>query len=380
MSKQAVVLIEELATQDGKHIGIATLNAEKSLNSLSVEMVEILTPALLKWQADTNIVCVVLQAAGEKAFCAGGDIRKLYDSMIECGADKTNDYAEAFFANEYRLDHLIHTYKKPLICWGHGIVMGGGIGLLSGAQVRVVTETSRLAMPEISIGLFPDVGSTYFLNKTPGRTGLYLGLTGTNMNAADALFIGLADRFIKHEFKAKIFESLCKASWSVPESQLHSVVNKVLRTFENKSKPELPDSQVKNHFDLINELCDADNCTETVEKILSFKTEDPWLQKGIDTLAKGCPTTAHIVYEQFQRGKHLSLAGVFQMELIIALQCSKHPDFPEGVRALLVDKDGKPQWQHESVATVPQAYIEQHFTAPWSRKQASNPLKDLTDY
>lgn len=368
-----VVVFETLATSDGNTIGVATLNAERSLNSLSVEMVGLLRPQLEAWQDDASIVCVLLQGAGEKAFCAGGDIRRLYDTMIECGAEKTNQYAADFFEHEYRLDYLIHQYQKPLIVWGHGIVMGGGIGLMSGASHRVVTEKSRLAMPEINIGLYPDVGSTWFLNHTPGRTGLFLGLTGANINAADALFVGLADRFVSQENKGAVVEALQSAAWGDQDVENHSVVSSVLRSFEDLST--LPDSSVRKHYDVINQLMDGDSLSAIAGHLAVYETDDKWLQRAASGLIKGCPTTAYIVYEQLRRGKKLSLEAVFQMELIVSLQCSKHPDFPEGVRALLVDKDGAPQWQHGSIDEVPADWVEAHFTAPWG--DAENPLSDL---
>lgn len=377
-----VVLFETLDAKNASKIGIATLNAEKSLNSLSVEMVDLLIPQLEQWQADSAVACVMLQAAGEKAFCAGGDIRRLYDTMIECGSEKPNDYAEAFFENEYRLDYLIHTYKKPLIVWGHGIVMGGGIGLMSGASHRVVTEKSRLAMPEINIGLYPDVGSTWFLNHTPGRTGLFLGLTGANINAADALFVGLADRFVPHAQKAAVLDALVATKWATSNvdhsyTENHGLVSHVLRSFEVLN--QLPESKVREHFDLIQAVTDGDSLADIAAQISSLKqtdvAEDVWISRAITGLEKGCPTTAHLVYQQLQRGKKLSLEAVFQLELIMSLQCAMHPDFPEGVRALLVDKDGNPNWQHESIAAVPAAWIEQHFSAPWG--DAPNPLADL---
>ena len=371
-----VVLFETLPTRDGQQVAVATLNAEKSLNSLSVEMVELLIPQLKQWQQDNQVVCVLLKAAGDKAFCAGGDIRRLYDTMIECGADKPNDYAEAFFENEYRLDYLIHQYQKPLIVWGHGIVMGGGIGLMSGASHRVVTETSRLAMPEINIGLYPDVGGTWFLNHAPGRTGLFLGLTGANINAADALFVGLADRFIAHQKQSQVIEQLCAANWQDELHDAHGIVSKVLRANEDLS--QLPVSEVRNHYDLIQRVTDGDNLAEIAAQIFAIDSDEKWLKKAVNGLKQGCPTTAHLVYQQLKRGKKLSLEGVFQMELIMSLQCSRHPDFPEGVRALLVDKDGAPKWQHASVAEVPHEWVEQHFTAPWGDNE--NPLNNIHDF
>ncbi len=180
------VLFEEIPTADGYVIARATLNAAKSINSLTLEIIRQLDAQLRAWADHPQVVCVFLDGAGEKGFCAGGDVRKLYDSARECGASKRNEYAETFFGEEYVLDHRIHTYPKPLIAWGNGVVMGGGVGLLAGASHRVVTETTRFAMPEITIGLFPDVGGSYFLNRMPGRSGLFLGLTGAHCNASDA--------------------------------------------------------------------------------------------------------------------------------------------------------------------------------------------------
>jgi enoyl-CoA hydratase/carnithine racemase len=366
-----VVLFETLAASQGKKIGVATLNVEKKLNSLSAEMVKLLLPQLQAWEQDETIACVLLQGAGDKAFCAGGDVKALHDKIKAVGPLQALTFCQDFFENEYRLDYLIHRYRKPLILWGHGIVMGGGIGLMSGASHRVVTEASRLAMPEITIGLYPDVGGTWFLNHAPGRTGLFLGLTGANINAADALFVGMADRFIPAANKTAVIAALQQVVWETDAKQHHGQVSHVLREFEDLAA--LPASLVRNNYDLIQQLTDGDTCADVVHNILSHTTDDPWLGKAIATLKKGCPMTAHLVFEQLQRGKKWSLEQVFQMELVMSVQCCLHPDFPEGVRALLVDKDGQPRWQHESVASVPADWIEQHFTSPW----AQHPLAGL---
>lgn len=371
---EAPVLFEEMACSGDKFFGIATLNAEKALNSLSLEMCDLMTEKFLQWQDDDACVGVFLEGKGDKAFCAGGDIIKLYESMVECGDHTHNEYAHSFFEREYRLDYLIHTYKKPIICWANGFVMGGGIGLMSGASHRVATENSRMAMPEINIGLYPDVGGTYFLNKTPGRTGLFLGLTAYQMNAGDALFVGLADRFLKHGDKASVLEVFKSVEWNhVADS--YAMVSKVLRQFEDRVRGDLPASTIQQNYELINRLMDGDSLADIGNLLAAHKTEEKWLSKGIAAFQKGCPMTAHIVYQQLQRGKHLSLAQIFQMELIVSVQCARHKDFPEGVRALLVDKDGKASWQHKSVMNVLADEIETHFTAPWGENP--HPLADL---
>ena len=149
-------------------------------------------------------------ARGEKAFCAGGDLRQLYQTLLDCGPAR-NTYAESFFSEEYELDYLIHTFPKPFLCWGHGIVMGGGVGLMAGASHRVVTLQSRVAMPEINIGLYPDVGGSWFLRRMPGRVGVFLALTAAPLNAADAIFCGLADIVVPQERKPQVLEAIAAA-------------------------------------------------------------------------------------------------------------------------------------------------------------------------
>ncbi|MFP5440703.1 MAG: enoyl-CoA hydratase/isomerase family protein [Gammaproteobacteria bacterium] len=367
------VLFEEIPAADGYRIGRATLNAEKSINSLTLEMIDLLDAKLVEWQADPKIACIFLDGAGEKGFCAGGDVRKLYESAKECGAEKPNDYARDFFGREYRLDHRIHTFPKPIVVWGHGVVMGGGVGLMSGASHRVVTEATRFAMPEITIGLFPDVGGSFFLNRMPGRSGLFLGLTGAHCNAADVLFLGLADRYIPNGQRQAVLDALSAARWSDSEELNSATVGKVLRTAERVAEGERPLSNVRTHLDLIQQLTDADSCDAVVRKILACDSADPWIQRAQKTLRGGCPVTALLVWEQIRRAKHLSLADIFRMELVVAVQCLRHPDFAEGVRALLVDKDGAPRWLHPDVASVPQNYLEEFFTTPF----AQHPLADL---
>src|SRR5262245_64922932 len=193
------VLIDESSAANGIRVGTPRQNPAKPLNSLSLDMIDLLAERFAAWSADSGVALVVLEAAGEKAFSAGADLHRMHKTMVEHHASarrddlRGNEYAAAFFGREYRLDYRIHTYPKPVLCWGHGIVMGGGIGLMSGASHRVVTERSRLAMPEIGIGLYPDVGGTWVLGRMPGGLGLFLALTGASLDASDALLSGVAD-------------------------------------------------------------------------------------------------------------------------------------------------------------------------------------------
>lgn len=364
---EASVLFEQLPATSGS-IGLATLNAEKSLNSLTLEMVDLLREQLTTWEQDPAVACVVIRGRGDRAFCAGGDVVRLHRSATD-----DDGYAAIFFEREYRLDYQIHTYAKPIIVWGNGIVMGGGLGLLGGASHRVVTESTRMAMPEITIGLFPDVGGTYMLNRTPGRTGLFLALTGTPINASDALFVGLADRFIEHARYDEMIASLQQIR--ADEGQkVDCKIRGLLRNIENESKHEHPPSPLRKHFDLIQQLTDGDSLADVVEQITQYPGEDSWLKKAAQTLAAGCPTSIRLIDEQLRRGRHLSLREVFQMELVIAYNCMRHPNFAEGVRALLIDKDKSPQFKPATLAEIDDALIEAHFTPPWP---GAHPLADL---
>ena len=355
---QQPVLFRTETTKSGRKIGFATLNVPKALNSLSLEMIDLLYARLSDWQQDNSVAAVWLDAEGDKAFCAGGDIVRLYQSMVDTPKGERNRYAEDFFAREYRLDYLLHTFGKPVICWGHGIVMGGGLGLMSGCSHRVVTEKSRIAMPEITIGLHPDVGGSWFLNRMPGRLGLFLGLTGASINAADALFVGLADRAVSHQHKAAVIAELLE------RSQLdHAAVSALLRQHQIASDG-LPASALREHFDQINALCDADSLEQLYTNITGYQGDDPMLQKAAVTLAKGCVQTAWLVWESQRRVREMSLVEAFRMEWIMSVQCALHDDFREGVRALLIDKDGSPAFRYGKVEDFPETVLNEFFVSP----------------
>jgi enoyl-CoA hydratase/carnithine racemase len=357
-------------------IGVATLNAPATLNALSLDMIVLLDEQLAAWEADPAVVLVMLESAGDKAFCAGGDLQQLYRSMREHHASPqaadplANAYAVDFFSREYALDYRIHACAKPVLVWGHGIVMGGGIGLMAGASHRVVTEGSRLAMPEVAIGLYPDVGGSWFLNRAPGRTGPFLALTGASLNAADALFAGLADYRAAHADKARLIDMLQTEEWAAPGPAApapaqpranHHRLGALLARLQ-KAAPPAPAGPLREHFDLINELCASGNFGDMVLRIASLESEDRWLQKAAAALRKGSPGAAWLAVAIQQRARHLSLAEVFQLELGVSLMCAARPDFAEGIRALIIDKDMAPRWQPASLADVGEAWGEGFFT------------------
>ena len=372
------VLFEERRAANGSRIGVARLNAEKTLNALSLEMIDLLTERLAAWADDPGVALVVLEGAGNKAFSAGADLHKMHETMLAHHASPQRDdirgnaYAAGFFGREYRLDYMIHTYPKPVLCWGHGIVMGGGVGLMSGASHRVVTGESRVAMPEITIGLYADVGGSWLLGRMPGATGLFLALTGARLQATDALFVKLADYCIDHARKPAVFDALLAQAWTRAPGDNHRMLSALLHDF---AAADLPHGPLREHFDVVNKLCGRGQLQDIVAAITSLNTEDSWLSRAGTTLAAGSPSTAALSYELQRRAKYLSLADVFRMEFVAALHCARRPDFAEGIRALLIDKDQRPQWQPATLALVTPQWTDGFFASPW--KPDEHPLADL---
>lgn len=367
----APITFEEVPANTGR-IGRVTLDVPGTLNSLTLEMVDLLQEQLDRWRDDRHIAAVFIEGSGDKAFCAGGDVQALHRSAVETPGGPC-EYAESFFAREYRMNYTLHTYPKPVVCWGHGIVMGGGLGVMAGCRHRVVTETTRIAMPEVTIALFPDVGGSWFLNHMPGSTGLFLALTGASINAADALFTGLADRFIASEHKPDLLDSLLKQDWSDDPDENHKRVRHCLRPFAERSLGSQPAGQVEPHMATINRLCDGDDVHQVIDNIVAQQTDDPWLSRARDSLAHGSKLAALWIHRQLWETRHASLREVFQAEVQLATNVVRHPEFAEGVRALLIDKDRKPAWQYAHSRDVPDDVLDGFFRAPWPE----NPLSDL---
>ncbi|WP_372740157.1 enoyl-CoA hydratase/isomerase family protein [Neptunomonas sp.] len=362
------VLFNEFATRDGKKIVEIQLNAERSLNALTLDMIDLIQPKLDEWKDDESVVCVILDSSGEKAFCAGGDVVNLSKAMVGDGDPK---FPEDFFTREYILDYTLHTYPKPIICWGNGIVMGGGMGLMNGCSHRVVTEKTYMAMPEVTIGFYPDVGGSWFLNHMPGRTGLFLGLTGNGINAADALFLGLADRFIASELRGQVVEKLQAESWS---GDAYAPTSRVLRDLESESQLAFNgNSPVQTNYEFIQRVTDQDSVKGIIDVLLAAESDDKWISRAQKAIRHGSPLAIHLIARQLKVSRHMSLKEVFASELVLSVQSGKHSEFAEGVRALLVDKDGTPQWTFKTLDDVDETVVDEFFVSPWD----VNPLADM---
>lgn len=371
-----VVIFHEMDCENGKKIGVITLNSPKSLNALSAEMVNLIYPQLLVWKQQFDIAAVFLQGEGEKAFCAGGDIVHLYNAMKANNNEAINaPEVEQYFTQEYQLDYLIHTFNKPFIVWGSGIVMGGGLGMLVGGSHKVVTESSRIAMPEISIGLFPDVGGSFFLNRMPAGCGLFLALTGASINAADAKYCHLADYFVEHQHKKDFISQLSSVNWGETIPLNHDKVSQLLQEFEQGSISKQPTSLLRQHQTIINQFVEKSSLAEIIKSILSFDSEDKWLIRAQKSLSNGSSLSAQLAYTQLQKGRGLSLADCFRMELNLAVKCGQYGEFEEGVRALLIDKDYSPNWRYQSVELIEPELLNWFFEPSWLNER--NPLARL---
>jgi enoyl-CoA hydratase/carnithine racemase len=249
------------------------------------------------------------------------------------------------------------------------------MGLLQGASIRIVTPSSRLAMPEISIGLYPDVGASWFLSRLPGKLGLFLGLTGAHMNGRDAIDLDLADRFLLDEQQEELIQGLLQLNW---QEQTPMQLNSLLKALQQEAVAQMPEAQWLPRRQDIDELLDVSDVTCAWKAIsLQRDSADPLLSRAAKTMSEGSPLTAHLVWEQIVRARHMSLAQVFQMEYTLSLNCCRHPEFSEGVRARLIDKDQKPHWHWPDINNVPDAVVEAHFQKAW---EGRHPLADLSEY
>ncbi|MCB5176859.1 enoyl-CoA hydratase/isomerase family protein [Microvirga lenta] len=326
--------------------GVITLNRPKALNALTLSMVREMRRALDAWAADPAVSRIVVEGAGEKAFCAGGDIRRL----TELGRAGQKAEGLAFWREEYQLNALIKRYPKPYISLVDGIVMGGGVGVSLHGSHRVAGERYLFAMPEVGIGFFPDVGGTYALPRLPGQTGMYLALTGERVKRADAKMLGLAT----HAIDSKDFGALRQA---LVDGE--PVENALMRVSVDPGAAPLADQRA---------VIDACFSAGSVSAIL--QRLDEAAEKGSDFAARTAagmrtksPTSMCIAFEQVRRGAEMDFEEAMRTEFRIVSRIFDGHDFYEGVRAVLVDKDNQPRWQPASLEEVDPAAIDRHFAS-----------------
>ncbi|MET7542294.1 enoyl-CoA hydratase/isomerase family protein [Streptomyces sp. NPDC005507] len=319
-----------LRTERDGSLGRIILDRPKALNALTLDMVRELEAALLAWRSEP-LAAVTIESSDTRAFCAGGDIRTVRQNTL----DGQQQLSLQFFATEYRVNALIADYPHPVVSLIDGICMGGGMGLSVHGPFRVVTEAALLAMPETSIGFFPDVGATHFLPRLPGAVGMYLGLTGTRINAADALDLGLATHFCPSARLAEIPDLL--------RARGRHSVDEVLNTVCSAPPAHAELSERRTAIDHVF----AADSIDTIQRRLRA-VDDPWLHEQAHTLDTVSPQSLALTFDLISRGKERNLATCLTAELRAALHTVNSPDFLEGVRAALVDKDRSPHWAEAS--------------------------------
>ncbi len=351
------------------NIGFITLDRPKALNSLSLDMVRAFTQVLLSWRADPGVAAVVVRSTSEKAFCAGGDIRFFYDAG-KATPQSGSMLIEDFFTEEYALNHLIHHYPKPYVALMDGIVMGGGMGIAQAGpanRMRIVTERTKMAMPEVNIGLFPDVGGSFFLSRIPGRLGVYLGVTGETIGAADAIHANLADVFIPAEQIA----SLLLLLETTAVGDIRKTVARFAEPYASQAAPE--QSALARNRAAIDHHFQHDD----VQAIIASLTadDDAFAQRTVATMHKRSPLMMCVTLEQLRRGAGMSLADCLRMERTMVRRSFEQGEVSEGIRALVIDKDNAPQWQPRHLHEVTRESIDRYFQTAWP--EWAHPLQAL---
>lgn len=321
--------------------GIITLNRPKALNALNLSMTQKLLPKLQEWENEKKLV--IVKGSGDKAFCAGGDVKAIVLAAQE-GSRLGND----FFRTEYTVNNIIGNYKIPYIAILNGITMGGGVGLSVHGRYRVATEKTMIAMPETKIGLFPDVGGSYFLPRLQVNLGLYLGLTGDRLKGKDVLKAGIATHYIPSN---RLYELETLLLRCTNENEVYNLLSKF-------NEPEGGFS-LAAHIKDINYCFAAGSIEEIIERL--ERVGNDWSKKILKTLSKMSPGSLKITLRALQHGAQLELWQCLRMEYRLAVRSLQQHDFPEGVRALLIDKDNNPKWKPASLEEANDAYIESYF-------------------
>ena len=366
---------EHVRVERQGHAGLITLNRPKALNAMSLGMVRALKTALEAFAQDSVVQVVAIRGSNKLGkpgspeslfggFCAGGDIRYFHQAAL-AGDNALDD----FFTEEYRLNHLIHLYPKPFVAFMDGVVMGGGMGISQGASLRLVTEHTRMAMPETIIGLFPDVGGGYFLSRCPGHIGEYLALTGEVIAAQQALQYGLADVQIEAAQQAALWAALGEQTFA-NRAQVEEWL--ALQVGPKNTALIRPDAHIDGFFSLLR----VKHIVDALEKA----KDDRWAQKTAALLRKRSPLMLHVTLEQIRRARQMSLADDLCMERDLVHHCfhdrpGTASETVEGIRALAVDKDYAPKWNPARIEDVKPGMADAFFVSPWAALM--HPLRDL---
>ena len=337
---------DEVLFERRGRLGVITLNRPKAVNALTAGMASAMLEQLTEWADDDAVAAVLVRGAGDRGLCAGGDIVAIYQDMLN-GGNGTAD----FWQEEYRLNALIDSYPKPYVAFMDGLVLGGGVGISAHGSVRIVTERTRMGMPETTIGFVPDVGGTLLLSRSPGESGTHAALTGAHLSGADALFLGLADHFVPSGRLAELAAAL--------ESEPADTA--VARFTE-----QAPPSSLEAQREWIDACYSSDDAEEIVRRLRTIGGEAA--AEAADTITAKSPTAVKVALESLRRVRGLSLAQALEQEYRVGLRFLSGPDFREGIRAQVVDKDRTPHWQPATLPDVTQDDVGSYF-APLGERE-----------
>jgi enoyl-CoA hydratase/carnithine racemase len=379
MSESTPVEIDEVRTRIENRIGFIELNRPQALNALSLQMIRAMHAALDAWRDDSRVHAVVVRTLHPRAFCAGGDVRYFYE------AGRRGDVAarDAFFTEEYALDHAIFTYGKPYIALMEGVVMGGGMGISQGAHRtggrRIVSETTKMAMPETRIGLFPDVGAGWFLARTPGAIGRYLAVTGATIDAADALYAGLADVYIDTSDLAALLEALRSTPFKHPSDVVACVERLTSRTASQPTRGEgghVASASLASIRPWIDRHFALPDVASIIASLQAEREPDAreWAQDTIRVMRERSPLSMAVSLEVVARAEG-PMSDCLRRDLDLTRSTFDHGDVIEGIRARIVDKDNRPTWRIAHIEDVTRAEVEHMFVSPWTPE--THPLRQL---
>lgn len=351
--------MDQIIIQDHGSWAQLTLNNPKALNALTYEMVRAIAPKIIELEKTKKFIFI--DAKSDKAFCAGGDVKGLGNNLL---GEQDYQKVQDFFWWEYKSDFSIHQCQIPIISWLDGIVMGGGVGLTMGSTHKIMTENTTWSMPEVTIGLYPDVGASYFLNKINQNLGLFFGLTGARLDISKCYEIGLCDFVMESNEKDLLLKQLHKVHWD-QINDIHGEIDGIISDFHDD--PSSDDSEVL--YEIVEEF-NIDNRENIDEKIseLSRIDEHPWINQCLNTYKNGCPMSKAIIFEQLKRSKDKELVDIFVSEWTLSNRICEGTEFKEGVRALLIDKDQNPKWSPSDLSKIKDSDVNQFFR-PYGKEE-----------
>lgn len=340
-----------LFSQEENGLASITLNRPEAIHSLTYDMLDAIGTKLKEWEQDERVHLVVLKSSGDKGFCAGGDIKTLYEARKN---EEGMQRAVAFFKREYEVDEMVHTFSKPIIAILDGIVMGGGVGLSYGADYRIVTEKTKWAMPEMNIGFFPDVGAAYFLNQAPGYTGRYLALTASVIKAAEIIYSEAADYYISRERLDDFLSYLETVDWNrnSEESAVQSAIEKFSSSPSEASELRKVQDEIDQHF--------SETSVEDIAESL-HQSSTAFAKKARESVLSKSPCSLKVTLHQLIEGEGKSIIDCLEADFTIAKNFLLHDDFYEGIRSVLIDKDHRTNYKYNKLSDVDGEVIEQFF-------------------